>query len=275
MIKALPLAVILTSCHYFLFGQSSSTLIGARASGIGYTSSCLGDEWSVFNNIGGLASVNSPVVAFAGDVQPSFAPFSRVAVVAAVPLKTGVTGLGMFRFGDDLYNEQIVSAGYASTFGLASLGLKINYIQYNVTGFGRKGLFTVSLGGIAALTTRLSIGAHIINVNQPALAPEFDERLPTILIAGLLFRPSANTLITTELEKDLDFGLTWKAGIEYQAYKKFAFRTGFNLYPASGFLGFGMKSTHVVLDYTFQYRPLPGSRHQAGIGYKFGKREKK
>ena len=39
--------------------QSSSTLIGGRAGGLAYSSSCLDDEWSIFNNIGGLAKLKT------------------------------------------------------------------------------------------------------------------------------------------------------------------------------------------------------------------------
>lgn len=240
-----------------------------------YASSCLSDEWSVFNNVAGLASVQSAISSFSCDVQPNFTPFNKAAAVFAFPLKPGVVGLGLYRFGDDLYNEQIIAAGFSNQFGLAALGLKVNYIQYNADGFGRKGVFTVSLGGIAELTPQLFIGAHIININQPKLSSASDEKIPTILIAGILFKPSDNTLITTELEKDLDYKPTWKTGIEQKVHKKFLCRTGFSLYPASGFLGVGFKSKKFLLDYTYQYSPEIGVRHQGCVSYKFNDVEKR
>lgn len=274
MIKVLPLAVILTSCYYFLHAQSSSTLMGARASSMGYASSCLADEWSIFNNMGGLAKVNAVTAAFTCDAQPSFKPFSKAAAVFVVPLKFGVAGLGVYRFGDTIYNEQILTSGFSSTFGLASLGIKVNYVQYKAAGFGRKAVLSLSFGGIAALTPKLSVGAHIINLNQPIISVADDERVPTILIAGISFKPSDKTIITTELEKELDYKPTWKTGVEYQVHKKFSFRTGFNIHPNAGFFGLGFNPRKFSLDYSYQYRTGVGARHQATVGYKFNEPQK-
>ncbi|MBA4054079.1 MAG: hypothetical protein C0490_05145 [Marivirga sp.] len=248
--------------------------MGARASGMAYASSCLSDEWSVFNNIAGLAFVRSPISSFTCDVQPAFKPFNKAAAVFVNPLKPGVAGVGLYRFGDDLYNEQIITAGFSNHFGLAALGLKLNYIQYNAKGFGRKGVFTVSFGGIAELTSQLFIGAHIININQPKLSSAFNEKIPTILVAGILFKPTDHTFITTELEKDLEYKPTWKTGVEHKIHKKFLCRTGFAVYPASGFLGVGFKSKKFSLDYTYQYVPELGARHQGSVSYQFNDPEK-
>ncbi len=269
MIKALPLTVIITFCCHFLLAQSSSTAIGARACALGYASSCLTDEWSVFNNIGGLASVKRTTAAFSYDTQPSFRPFNKAAVVFAVPLKIGVAGLGAYRFGDNSYNEQIFAAGFSSTFGLASLGLKASYIQYNAQGFGRKGILSISLGGVAMLTPQLTVGAYIINLNQPLMSDTNGEHLPTVLAAGIAFEASENTLIVTELNKDLDYPPTWKTGIAYTVHEKFTVRTGFNVQPNAGFFGLGFRPNKFSLDYAYRYSPGIGDRHQATVGYHF------
>ncbi len=272
--RLLPLAVMIMSCQYFAYAQSSSMLIGARAAGMGYASSCLSDEWAIFNNIGALARLENIKTGFTYDAQPSFAPFNKAAAVVTVPLSIGVAGIGIYRFGDKLYNEQVFSTGFSSTFGLASLGLKVNYIQYNVDGFGRKGVFSVSLGGVAELTPQLFVGAHIVNINQPELSTLDDERLPTLLIAGILFKASDKVILSTELEKDLDYPLTWKTGMECVIQKKFIARTGFNVSPAAGFLGLGFKPRKFTLDYSYQYRFNHGARHQATVGYKFNSQKK-
>ncbi len=249
--------------------QSSSTLIGARANSLGYASSCLEDEWSIFNNIAGIANVKEVSTAVTYDAQPSFKPFNKAAAVFALPLKFGVAGVGIFRFGDKLYNEQILTMGFSNTFGLASLGLKINYIQYHAEGFGRKGVLSLSFGGIAKLTEKIFIGAHIINVNQPKISTTENEKLPTILITGISFKLSSKTFIATELEKDLEYPILWKTGFEYQVHKKFIFRTGFNINPHAGFFGLGFRPKKFKIDYAYQNSFSLGSRHQASVGYIF------
>ena len=268
MFKALPLAVMIFSCQYLLFAQNTSTLIGARAMGVGYSSSALTDEWSIFNNVAGLAKVTSITAAFTYDAQPAFKHFNKAASSFVCPLKIGVAGLGLFRFGDDLYNEQILTAGYSSSFGLASLGAKVNLIQYNIKGFGSKSAVTISFGGIAKLTERLFLGAHVVNINQPKLSSLDDERVPTILVAGILTKVSDNVAVTAELEKDLDYKAAIKAGVEYRILKKFFVRTGIRIQPNAGFFGFGFKPARYSLDYAFQYNQGWSSRHQATVSYR-------
>jgi len=266
------LLVYLVFAVYTLAAQSSSTLMGARAEGLGYTSACLTDEWSLFNNIGGLSAVKNATAAFTYQARPGITAFNSMAAVMAVPLSYGVAGAGIFRFGDNLYNEQILTAGYSSTFGLASLGIKANYIQYNAEGYGRKGIASLSAGGIAKLTPVFSIGAHIININQPKLTDD-GERLPTTLIAGIAFTPSEKLLITTEIQKDLEYSAAVKAGLEYQPYKKITFRTGVNVNPGAGYIGIGFKPGKFILDYAFMHATDLGASHQATVSYRLnGKR---
>lgn len=261
---ALAIAML---CLSFCHAQSSSVILGARSNSLGYASSCLEDEWAIFNNIAGLSKVKHARIACTYDTQPSFKPFNRTALVMALPTKIGVAGVGIFRFGDKLYNEQILTAGFSNTFGIASLGIKVNYIQYNAQGFGRKAAITMSFGGIARLTEKISLGAHIININQPRISSHEREQLPTILITGIAFKISNKTLLSTEIEKNLEYPATWKVGIEYQAHKKFVGRTGFNIGPTAAFLGFGFVSRKFKLDYAYQHSFTIDSRHQASIGY--------
>jgi len=243
--------------------------MSARANGLGNSFVCIRDEWSVFNNIGGLSAVRKTTAAFSSDFQPALPATRKVAAVFALPMKIGTAGIGVFKFGDDLYNEQQISAGYSNKFGIASLGIKANYVQYHAEGFGTKGVVAFSVGGIAQLTNQLSVGAHITNINQPEIASLEHEHLPTLLNVGISFSPSEKVFITTELEKDLDYKATWKGGIEYKAHKKVLIRTGFNVYPAAGFFGVGFKPKKFTLDYAFRYLPATGGGHQATIAYIF------
>ncbi len=243
--------------------------MGARANGMAYSSACLTDVWALTNNIAGLARTEHATAAFAYHAIPSFKFFNRMAAVFAVPVKTGVAGAGVFRFGDDLYNEQLLSLGFANTFGLASLGLKLNYVQYHAEGMGVSRAFTVSFGGLATLTEQLSFGAHILNVNQPVINEWTGERIPTRLTAGLAFKPSEKVTLTAEIEKDLEYAATWKSALEYWVFRKIAFRTGFNLHPGTGFFGLGFKSRRFDLDYAMQFSDPFGLSHQASITYQF------
>lgn len=245
--------------------------MGARSSALGNASACLRDEWSLFNNVAGMASVEKTAASFSYDAQPGFASFNRMAAIFAMPIKPGVAGAGVFRFGDDLYSEQIISIGFSNTFGLASLGIKANYIQYNASGFGTKGLFSVSFGGIAKLTEKIFVGGYVTNINQPDISKTESEKLPTLLALGVGAQITSETFFSTELEKDLGNPVKWKSGIEYKAFKKFVARTGFSVNPTTLSFGFGFRPRKFSLDYAYQHNFVIGSRHQASIGYFFGR----
>jgi hypothetical protein len=216
--------------------------------------------------VAGVAKHRDLSGAITYDIQPSFRSYSKMAFAISVPAKIGF-GLGFSAFGDDVYQEQILSAGAGSAIGTTAIGLKLNYIRYRVTGIGDKNLLSLSLGGISSLTPRLTVGAHIINVNQPFLSRSDDERLPTILVVGLMFKVSEKIFVVTELEKDLEFTPVWKSGFEYAPHQRFVIRTGFNIYPQAAFFGLGFKLKKFNADYAFQYSPGWGSRHEASVLY--------
>lgn len=246
--------------------------MGARSMAMANASSCLSDEWSIFNNIGGLSEVSELRAAFSLDMHPRIQAFNRKAFIFALPVKAGVAGIGAFRFGDDIYNEQIFSAGFSNQFGIASLGIKGNYIQYQAEGFGSRGVFTVSFGGIAKLTPNFSVGAYITNINQPSISIDKEEILPTLVTMGISINPSENFFLTSEIEKDLEREIIFKSALEYRFHKKFFFRTGFNLQPDAAFVGFGFKPRKIAVDYSTRYNPVLGFSHQATVAFQLKKK---
>lgn len=241
--------------------------------GMGNASSCNQDEWSLLTNVGGLAELPNFTAGFSQYAVPSFKPFNRIAATVAIPMGVGAAGAAFYRFGDALYNEQLITAGYANKFGLASLGLKANYIQYYAEGFGRAGAFTVSFGGIAEITPRFLIGATIENINQPRVSSISENRIPTRFILGTGFKLSEKVFAITEIEKDLENSPLMKAGIEYELHKKFTARTGFNLNPQSAFGGLGFQLKKFKLDYAFQFHEYLGSAHQATVRIKLSRQK--
>jgi hypothetical protein len=237
--------------------------MGARANGMASASACLSDIWSLTNNPAGLAKTKSVAAAFTYHAVPSFTSFNRTSAGIVTPVKWGVAGAGVFRFGDDLYSEQIFSLGLANTFGLASLGLKVNWLQYRAEGLETRTALTLSFGGIATLNSKILVGAHIVNINQPVINDLTEERVPTKLIAGIAYQPSAQLLLAGEVEQAVGHLPFIKAGLEYLIHKKIFFRTGFRLRPATGSFGAGYKTAKFQLDYAVQLNSPSGLSHEA------------
>lgn len=248
--------------------------MGARGLGMGNAANGLVYEWGLFNNVASLGLLTEKSAAAAYHVQSRLVNSNRMAFVFNTPLKTGTIAVGAFRFGDDLYNEQLVSAGFANKFGITSLGLKMNYIQYQAQGFGTRRAMSLDFGGITQLTEVIIISASISNLTQSKLNLDNEsETLPTRLTVGLTFQLSEKIVAATELEKDLLFPVTWRTGLEYEFKSKFFARTGFNLQPTSGFFGLGTRRKLLQADYAVQLNSLTGASHQASVTYRFNRKK--
>ncbi len=257
---------ILLVCQSLIAGaQSVPTELGARAAGMGYASAVSHDEWSLFNNVAGLAWQTEISATFAYEVLPDLQGANRMAAGISLPTKIGVAGMGLFKFGDALYSEQVASGAFSNKLGIASLGLKADYIQYEAAGTPTRNTVSVSFGGIAALTSEISVGAYIANLNQAKINET--ERLPTKLVAGISLKPDTHLTITSQVVKDLLFDATWKTGAEYSLNGKIFFRSGFNLNPTAGFFGLGFNSRKIKCDFSARLHSFPANAYQASAAY--------
>jgi len=266
-LKYLP-ALFLCIFSFQALAQNGLSQIGARPAAMGYAYATEHDVWTFFNNPGGLGQLNDLSAFFAFENRYGIEGLNLMGAGVVSKLPVGSFGVGAFRFGDDFYNEQTVSAAYGNKFGIASLGLKVNYLDYNIEGFGSKSIFTIDFGGIATITDQLVFGAYIRNINQAQLAELEDERAPTLLNAGLSFRPSEKFRINAEAEKDLDHDATLRVGAEYQIFSKIAVRTGINTEPFTNYAGLGFKTGILHIDYALTKDRTLGYSHQAAISVK-------
>lgn len=267
VILRVTLALILVLVPKITKPQSVSTLMGARSASLANSSATLSDAWSLFNNVAGLATSRDATAAFAYSLSPSLPRADRAAALASIPFKSGSMGIGAFHFGDESYNEQIISGGYAHQLGLAALGFKVNYVQYSAEGFGTFSAISLHLGGIATITPKFLVGAYIENINQPSISDDKDEKLYPKLVTGIQFKPEETLLLLLEIEKDLHYQPTIKGGVEFELYKKIYIRTGVNLNPNSIHGGVGYQATRLRIDYAMQYNPAIRATYQISSSY--------
>lgn len=235
---------------------------------MGYAYATESDAWSLFNNPAGLGELKELSVIFGLENKYGIDGFNIMGAGIISNIKVGTIGASAFRFGNDLYNEQTVSMAYSNKFGIASLGLKANYLQYNIDGFGSKGVVTLDFGGIATITDQLIFGAYVRNINQAKVAELADERAPTLLNAGLSYRPIDKLHLNFEAEKDLDYEATLRVGMEYLILSKLAVRIGVNTEPFTNYAGLGFKTRRLLVDYAITKDRNLGYSHQAAVHFK-------
>jgi hypothetical protein len=270
---------------------------GARAAALGNASVALaGEVWSVGNNVAGLGEVQQPTVGFYAENR-YFSPALNVGALAlAMPLgrtsappaaagasptparadrtwaRHGVAAFEAQRFGGTLYNETRVGAGYGYRFGQISLGGRIDLLQVSIEGLGSRRVLLGTLGGqIEIVPQRLSFGASLYNLSQTRLASYQDERVPTVLRAGLAYRPTSQVLLLVETEKDVERDANFKAGLEYRPVAILAARLGVASLTEQASAGIGVLAGEFQIDYAAAFQQALGFSQHLSVSKSWGK----
>jgi len=248
---------------------------GARAAGMGYITTTLSDVWSVGNNAAGLGQLTQAQVGFYAENRFLIPNFNTAALAVALPLgeisenrpRNGVVGFEAQRFGGKLYSEQRLGAGYGYRGSLVSLGARLDLLQVSIEGLGSKRAVALSLGGQAELIPkRLVFGAYLYNLNQARLARYQDERVPTVLRAGLSYRPTDKVMLNVETEKDVEQDADFKAGLEYQLLPVLAVRAGFAALTEHTTGGVGFRAGQLRIDYAAAWQSALGLSQHLSVG---------
>lgn len=245
--------------------------IGARSRGMGQAVVALSDQYAVVNNIAGIADVRDMSGFASYHSYYGFDGLSTLAVGSVIPLSEDLSaGFSVQRFGDKLYNELSFGVGAAHRINRVSLGLRINYRQIAVNApslvLSKKAL-VVEMGGIAQLSSTIYMGAHIYNLTRSGPSGESAERIPTILRVGLAYLPTTLVRVTTELVKDTEYPVSFRAGLEYEVVKQIFLRTGISSKPYTNHFGMGFKGSTFAIDYAFTSHPRLGASHHFTLAY--------
>lgn len=234
---------------------------------LGGVSSPLANDWSVFNNPAGIHNTEKLTGVFSYQTIFNFSPFNTVAAAISSPTQYGKASFGVYRFGDDIFSSQMASLGFAKKIGIMSLGLKANYLQYNIETFGRQSVFVADMGGIAELSPQFSFGIHIYNFTQSSITDLSGEKLPTIIRLAVDYKASADLHLFLEGEKDVDLDADIKFGISYQVIDALNLRTGFSTLTNKASYGLGFKINRFSVDYGLRANRNVGSTHNFGLTF--------
>ncbi|MGB3619360.1 MAG: hypothetical protein WBA12_14665 [Catalinimonas sp.] len=249
--------------------------VGGRTWGLAGAGATLRDVWSVFNNPGGLAGVEQVTAGLFFENRFQQASFSTAALAVAVPLgeRWGHGGLHFRHFGDALYREQEAGVSYGHRLGEVTLGAQAVYHQVSVDELGGRGVLAFNFGGVASVVPKLHFGAAVSNLNQARLVRDTDERLPTVLRAGVAWEPTERVWLTAETEKDVDAPALYRVGLAYRVADLVEVRTGFSSDPAVGYFGAGLQRRRFGLDYAVSTHPALGWSHHLSLQYTLDRRD--
>jgi len=269
-----PLLAGFFTCFCFgnIFAGGEGFVLGSRSVGSGQIGILYSDIWSVHNNIGAIGWLKQGGLGVAFDNRYNLQALNQISFSAAtVSEKYGTLGFGASRFGSDLFNQSKASLGWAKAFGIASIGIQGQWAQTAATEFPTRHYFLLNFGGLARLTSKLHFAASISNITQTKASEFQEERIPTIVRAGIAFLPNAKVKLLSEVQKDLDLKSIVKIGLEYEFVKKVWIRTGFSsqIEQVSG--GLGIQWRNFQFDYAIANHPQLGWTNSIGINFLIGK----
>lgn len=254
------------------FAGNDLNISGARSSAMGGSSVMISDVWSVSNNQAGLAFVENPTVGiyYRNNFMVSSLGYQTLAF--ALPTKnSGTFGLNVSYFGYSQYNESKIGLAYGKKLSdNFAFGLKVNYLNTQIgENYGHKGTAVAEAGIFAEPTENLFVAAHLYNIARAKLADYNDETIPTIFRIGLGYLFSEKVLVSTEVEKDLEYKPMFKAGVEYQLVENFYLRTGISTNPTQNSFGIGYKGKKLSADIAFTTHTTLGLSSMISVNYSF------
>ena len=261
--------IFLLSISLVASGQGGMETYPKGARSVGMANAHVGhaDAWAIFNNVGALGRLESNQVLFGYDHRLGISELTTLAAGVASVHDFGVIGLGVSHFGGSHFNQKSIGIGFSNTFGIASFGFKINYFQTNIEGFGRSGSPVLEFGGLASLGPDLFFAAHIYNLSRSKFSKAGSDYLPTVVKAGLSYRPSEKLIINVEAEKDIILPPQFKMGMEYNLLNRLWARSGIQIQPNNLFFGMGFKPSRFQIDYALSQNYRLGYTHHFSFNY--------
>lgn len=257
---------LLLSFHFGALAQDGSYLLGARSGALSGASSTLADQWSLFNNPGATGSAKEAHAFVSYQNRYNIPGFQVIGGGFLLPSEYFNAGVKYWKFGDDLFSQQLAGLVFGNRFQMVSLGGGINVIQNAAEGLQTHRVILLEFGGRAEVTKNLTLAAHLFNLKH---SPHH----PATMKAGLAFEPTDNLLVNVEIEKQLDTPEKWKTGLEYELIHRIFVRTGIAVqggYPTgrvNSSFGFGLNPRSLKLDYALSTGSLLGLIHEVSLSY--------
>jgi len=251
----------------FNFSSSAQTLSGTRSMGMGGIGIFSPDANNLLSNQAGLAEIKSPTVIVATEQKFFLEGLNHSAAGIALPTRSGTFGLIVSNFGFSEFRQQQAGLSYARQLSKGLLiGLQADYFQTRIPEYGSGGTLTFELGLMAELGKGLWIGTHISSPQQESV--ESNASLPSTLRTGLFYEISSKTSLGIELEKDVDFPMRVRFGVEYFPIDSFVLRAGFSTEPSAFHIGLGYwVNKNLRLELANRFDPELGLTPGAGVVY--------
>lgn len=250
--------------HLQASGQHEELLADARSAAMGSAAAALQQNRFTFGNPASHKSEGLAISVF-GSRMNGWSGGDCITAGILSGFRSYAFGAGVWRFGDDLYNRQIVSGLVAHGIGNTRLGLRLDWNQFSADGQPVQRNLAFTLGGLTRLHSGLVVGAFAEN---PGMAGVYGKPMAIRFSAGIRAHAAKGLSITTAVVQEVRSPASWSAGLEYAYRDKVSIRLGTGLYPYRFSAGAGFYYWRVAADFAMVYSYHTGAAMQATATYR-------
>lgn len=240
-------------------GQQEYLQSDARSAAIGFASAALSSNQFTFGNPAAQKAEGTNL-SFSGNRMTSWSGGDYSSAGLLTEAGSLTIGAGVWRFGDAVYNRQIISGLMTHGITHTRLGVRLDLNQFTADGQPVRRNMSFSAGGITNIHSRLTVGAFAEN---PGITRFAGKPMAIRFSAGLCARPLPHISVVAAVMQEVRSPASLTAGLEY-AYRDQVFvRMGSGVNPYRLSCGAGFSYWRVRADFAAAYAYHTGLSVQA------------
>ncbi len=247
---------------------------GGRTNSLGKCSVTMDGFWSLHNNPAGFASYQNLSFGISYENKFLLKELGTKDAGLILPFKMGNIGISYSQFGYENYNENTFGLGIAKSLGPNfNIGIKLYYIFINFSGvYENKSAPTFDIGIQYKINEVLCLGVYVFNPVRVKFRSLNKDKIPIIMRLGLSYLVNDDFLITGEIEENFGHDFSFRFGLEYEIYKNFLIRGGFQFKPEMLTFGVGYDYKYFIIEVSAQMNQRLGTSLSSSIIFKINKR---
>ena len=158
------------------------------------------------------------------------------------------------------YNETHVQLAYGRKLGTKlDIGVQACYHRFQISnGYGAASTLTMKVGTVLHISDKLHTGFIVDNPLPNRFGQIKDEKLPTIILAGIGYEPSSKFLFSVKLQKEENHPVSINPVVQYNPVRRILIRAGIQPETNSSWLGAGFIFKQYRLDIAAAYHQQLG-----------------
>ncbi|PWJ42564.1 hypothetical protein [Sediminitomix flava] len=259
----------------YIFAQQYEINAGAESSGMGFSALSNKNVWAVFHNLSQVSRLNGVQIGVSTSLLYQQLGFQSSQLSIIYPLKDNAIGVGLHRFGDGLYNEQLITIGWSQLLGNVSIGIQSNLVQFHVREWINQLSYSfdasVSLPLSSFVEAQLLVKNFTFNTPKANLDSFIQSEFYSSIHFGLGLKPTDNIILQPKIAYRSDQQMFFNFGGEFQLSEAVIIRTGYSNKPSKYHFGWSIFLKKVNVAYALITHPFLKTSHQLSLSTSFSK----